>query len=176
VIPFAVSSLGQAGIALGSAVIGGLLTSSTTFWVETSRAKREAEAASQRDNRELQTAGRLVLEELMDVLASLKRAQHDGHYWPRPDRQLPADVWTHMSPILARYLDTHTWLDTSTAYALAVNALNWRVRDRESQAETLDQLRALPVLDEDRLPDKIESVDKAMSSLGKVVGALDRKP
>jgi flagellin-like hook-associated protein FlgL len=172
VLVFAISDLGQVGIALGSAVTGGLLASGATVWVETRRGKRETAASKERDQREVVTSGRLVMEELMDDLTALRKAKDQGHYWPRPDRELSTATWTELRHLLARYLGTEPWLDVSTAYA-AINRTNWVVRDHERQNVSAKALgQPIPVANDDGLDDAIEAVDKAMNALGAVLASL----
>lgn len=98
--------MNEAILPLVGVVIGGMLASGTTLWVERVRAHREARAAARLVHRELS-----FLAELLDL------ALRSG----RPDvlaEGLPRVVWDEQAPMLARTLNTSAWNALLAAYAV----------------------------------------------------------
>jgi len=146
-------------------VIGGLLTSTSNVLIERRRDARDEKRNTERDEREVREAARLVLEELAEIDEALQQAIVSGYTWPA-DRQLPAFAWREYGAVLAVHLPPAAWRWIGAAYSSA-NKANWHVIQLQREDETEDSVE---YGHNDWLREPFRTVRQAMEELETAVG------
>jgi hypothetical protein len=122
----------QAVAVIIGAILGGLLTSVPAIVAELLRSKEARNAHRQSEQRELQVACRMVLEELAEQDYLLITATESGLWWPDAF-DLPTSTWDRYGHILATHMDDENeWITVALAYTIAkaVNTERQSMRDR----------------------------------------------
>ena len=99
---------------LAGAVIGGLITFLSPYFIESKRIERERLREECEHSAALRQAARLVQVDLANVAATLNAAVEAGKLWPNP-KSTSIPSWDICRSILARELSGDTWKEVSLA-------------------------------------------------------------
>jgi hypothetical protein len=103
---------------LAAFVIGGGATLGTQLILEARRERQAARQEGRAREAEMRTAARLVVLDLISMLALLKAARETGRWWSA--LRLPVAAWESHSEALSRELDDGTWRMVGATFAGAV--------------------------------------------------------
>jgi hypothetical protein len=121
----------------GGAIVGGAISSVTTWWNDWRAAKREDEKAEERSHRERRRAARLVEDELRKIRtfpAIALEAEGPFKWPPKVSHRLPTSVWDQYQGLLTDIPDDQ-WETLIRAYA-SVYFLN---HETEEEPEDIDR-------------------------------------
>jgi hypothetical protein len=120
------ADLGRYGLAVSfvqtllAFVIGGAVTLVTQLILEARREKSARRLGDLTTEREVKAAARLVVLDLISMLALLRAARQTGRWWS--ELRLPTAAWKSHSGTLSRELDDQTWRMVGSTFA---GALAW---------------------------------------------------
>lgn len=148
--------MNEAILPLVGVVIGGTISSATTFGIERVKERRASRASA-----------RLVHDELLRASAQLGSALELGGPLPFMDG-FATEVWRELRPVMARTLSTTTWGAVLASYAaLASLRQSWSGPEVEPRSEFTEEGRA-------EVQQVRQLVRDALDALGRVGGVPSR--
>lgn len=100
---------------LAAFLVGGAVTLATQLLLDSRRERKSQDRADAASRIETKMAARLVILELISMLALLKAAQRTGRWWNA--LQLPVSAWQVHSHALSRSLPDATWRTVGSTFA-----------------------------------------------------------
>lgn len=101
---------------VAATLLGALISFGTTYYFER-RKERAAQIVTMRqDQRQLQQASRLVMDELQANSGMLRSASEDNQWWSSPPRDLSQRLWLEYQATLAALAGEEAWDTLSLTY------------------------------------------------------------
>lgn len=119
-LPIAASDWVAAVSGVVGVIVGGLITTGGTIWVQKAAAKREREAEQAAHN-----ATVAILRGSLEELASFLRKLEGNQAWQAPFDEEWVAVWQDRGPVLAGFADGETY-ETVAAAFLVARLLRWQ--------------------------------------------------